>query len=256
MPASESLLVAAVAIGFVHTIVGPDHYLPFVAMSRAGGWPLGKTVIVTLLCGMGHVLASVVLGFVGIGLGMGVERLEHIESTRAEWATWLLIGFGLAYLVWGIRRAIRNRPHTHLHGHADGTWHRHDHVHDGEHLHVHAAGHLPPAQGSAIERRHGSSLTPWILFTIFLFGPCEALIPLLMFPAAQGSMMGVVWVTLLFGAATLLTMTAIVVAVCLGLDRLRLPGLARARLPGLQRFHHAMAGAVVLGCGLAVKFGL
>jgi hypothetical protein len=93
-----------------------------------------------------------------------------------------------------------------------------------------------------------STLTPWILFTVFLFGPCEALIPLLMFPAAQGSMIGVVWVTLLFGLTTLATMTAIVVAACLG--------IGRVKLPAIERFHHAVAGAVVLGCGLAVKFGL
>ncbi len=254
---TDSLFVAAVTIGFVHTVVGPDHYLPFVAMSRAGRWSLLKTVAITLACGLAHVLASVVLGFVGIALGLSVERLERVESARADWAAWLLIGFGLVYLVWGVRRAARNRPHEHLHCHTDGTLHRHPHVHHEEHLHSHAgfepaalpAGNVSTRSSAGESKVRGAtSLTPWILFTIFLFGPCEALIPLLMFPAAMGSMSDVVWVTLLFGAATLLTMTTIVVAACLGAGRIS--------LPGLERFHHAMAGAVVFACGLAVKFGL
>ena len=66
---TDSIIVlcgTAASIGFLHTLLGPDHYLPFVAMSRAGGWSLKKTTVVTVLCGMGHVLSSVVLGFIGI----------------------------------------------------------------------------------------------------------------------------------------------------------------------------------------------
>ena len=40
---STLLLWTAASIGFVHTLLGPDHYLPFVAMSRAGGWSARKT---------------------------------------------------------------------------------------------------------------------------------------------------------------------------------------------------------------------
>ncbi len=30
-----ALVVTAVTVGVLHTVMGPDHYLPFVAMSRA-----------------------------------------------------------------------------------------------------------------------------------------------------------------------------------------------------------------------------
>ena len=56
------LLGAAFAMGFVHTILGPDHYLPFIVMSRARKWKMPKTVVITLLCGLGHVLGSILLG--------------------------------------------------------------------------------------------------------------------------------------------------------------------------------------------------
>lgn len=233
---SNSLAVAAISIGFLHTLAGPDHYLPFVAMSRAGGWTLTKTLVVTLLCGIGHVLSSVVIGGVGIAMGLGLEKMEGIESARGELAGWALIAFGCMYFTWGIRAAIRNRPHSHFHTHHDGTVHSHDHAHHGDHLHAHEPVARQP------------SMTPWILFTIFLFGPCEALIPMLMFPAAGGSLWGVVWVTLLFGVATLATMLTIVLVL--------LRGALLVRLSRLERFNHAAAGFVILACGLAIKFGL
>ena len=108
----------AASIGFIHTVIGPDHYLPFIVMARARRWPLSKTLIISFLCGLGHVLSSVVLGFLGIGLGIAVTKLEGVESFRGSLAAWLLIGFGLAYFVWGLHRALRNRPHTHVHAHS------------------------------------------------------------------------------------------------------------------------------------------
>ena len=92
---------------------------------------------------------------------------------RGNLAGWLLLGFGLAYLAWGVKRALRNQPHTHAHAHADGIVHDHAHAHSDEHAHPHT------------DEARAASMTPWILFTIFVFGPCEPLIPLLMFPAAK-----------------------------------------------------------------------
>lgn len=59
------LVLTAVSIGFVHTVLGPDHYLPFVAMSAARNRTSRKTMLVTAFCGVGHVL-----GFIGIVLGL------------------------------------------------------------------------------------------------------------------------------------------------------------------------------------------
>ncbi len=115
---SEELIVlitAAASIGFFHTLFGPDHYLPFIIMTKAGKWSFRKTALVTLLCGTGHVLSSVLLGFVGVALGIAVSELISIESVRGNMAAWALIAFGLVYFVWGVRNAIRNKPHTHFH---------------------------------------------------------------------------------------------------------------------------------------------
>ncbi len=91
-------------------------------------------------------------------------------------------------------------------------------------------------------------MTPWVLFTIFFFGPCEPLIPMLMYPAAKGEMMDVLVVVFVFGVTTLATMAGAVLLAHLTVSRVVLPGLSRSG--------HALAGVVVLLCGAAIKAGL
>lgn len=227
------LALAAAAIAFVHTVLGPDHYLPFVAMAKARGWGVKKTLRVTMICGVGHLAGSVALGVLGITLGIQLSSLEWLEGMRANFAAWLLIGFGLAYTVWGIRQAYRNRPHSHWHSHG-GTTHEHVHQHHENHVHVHDKS---PAT---------RSLTPWIVFVIFVLGPCEPLIPLLMYPAARESLAGVLTVTFIFGLVTVLTMTIVVL--------LALRGLESFKLKRFERYSHALAGSAITVCGLAVVF--
>jgi len=238
------LCSTAASLGFLHTLLGPDHYLPFVAMSRAGRWSFTKTMAITILCGLGHVLSSVVLGLGGVAFGAAVLQLTNIEAFRGDIAGWLLLSFGLVYFVWGVRRAIRNKPHTHHHAHANGRVHSHEHVHAAEHVHVHET-----SAAAAQDEGTRPSMTPWVLFTIFVFGPCEPLIPVLMYPAAEGWSTGaVVLVAAIFSLVTIATMTTIVALACLGIRSLP---LAR-----MERYTHALAGFVVLLCGAAVKIGL
>ena len=253
----DILSLTAVSLAFFHTLLGPDHYVPFIAMAHAGRWSVNRTVLITLLCGLGHVLSSVALGFVGVAFGVTVLRLESIESFRGDVAGWLLVAFGLLYFLWGLRRAIRNRPHTHRHGHTDGTTHIHSHGHVADHLHAHVDGAADAGArrigGGGLstetpEAHGGRGSTPWVLFTIFLFGPCEPLIPLLMYPAAEGRALDVVWVTALFGLTTVTTMTAIVLAGCFSARALP---IAR-----FQRYTHAFSGLAILACGIGVQLGL
>lgn len=230
------LTSTAALIGLVHTVVGPDHYLPFVVISRARGWSRRKTAAVTALCGLGHVLSSVVLGSIGIAAGIAVSRLEAVESARGTVAAWLLIAFGLVYGTWGLRRALRGRPHTHSHRHLSGVTHSHEHAHDGQHVHVHA------------ESKRPVSITPWVLFVVFVFGPCEPLIPLLMFPAANESTWGVALVAAVFSLVTIATMLVLVLA--LGY------GLSAAPLRRIERYSHAVAGLTLTVCGALILGGL
>lgn len=229
------LYITAASIGFFHTLFGPDHYLPFIVMAKARKWSLIKTSIITFLCGLGHVLSSVVLGIIGIIVGIGVMKLEAFEAVRGSLAAWALIGFGFAYFVWGIRKAIRNKPHTHAHLHeeADSKDHAHIHTHRDEHMHVHDA-------------KNKKNITPWILFTIFVLGPCEPLIPILMYPAAKNSIVGLIGVTFVFSIVTIMTMLGVVVISSLGI---KLIPMAK-----VERYTHALAGATICLSGLAIQF--
>ncbi len=224
-----ALLLAAASIGFVHTLLGPDHYLPFVAMAKARDWSTLRTLIVTIVCGVGHVASSVVLGLIGVALGIAATKLEAVESIRGDLAAWALIAFGLVYMVWGIRRAVRNVGHKHfpgLHSHGHETGHS-DHAHDHD---------TKP------------SITPWVLFTVFVLGPCEPLIPILMYPAAQNSTSGMILVTAVFGLVTISTMVGAVFV----LSR----GIKLVSLRSMERYSHALAGFVILLCGVAIRMGL
>jgi len=233
-PELRALVLTAASMGFIHTITGPDHYLPFVMMSWARKWSAAKTMVITFVCALGHIGSSIVLGFIGVGAEIALEKFAGIEAVRGNWAAWFLIAFGLAYLVWGIRLAYRRHPHQHRHAHlTDATHpHQHPHTHLGEHAHVH-------------DQDSAKTITPWVLFVIFVFGPCEPLIPLMMAPAIREGYRDPALVAGVFGAVTTATMLGAVYLGRLGVDFLP--------LKKIQRYSHALAGGTILLCGLAIK---
>jgi hypothetical protein len=222
-----SIITAAGAVAVVHTLLGPDHYLPFVMLSRARGWSRRRTATVTAICGGGHVAASLLVGALGLLLGATVGRLDRLEATRGDWAAWLLIAFGLAYGIWGARKALRTSKGIEPHDH-------------GGHVHVHTHGDLP--HGHAARDPAGASF--WALFAIFVLGPCEPLIPLFVLPASRGRFGLALSGAAVFGVVTVGLMVGLVLAARFGVERLR--------LAPLERWSHTLAGAVIAASGLAV----
>jgi nickel/cobalt transporter (NicO) family protein len=230
---SYILMLTAASIGFIHTLLGPDHYVPFIVLSKARQWTQRKTAFITVLCGIAHVGSSVVIGIIGIALGIALNRLVDIEATRGEIAAWLMIAFGFAYLVWGIKQSVKHKKHSHLHLHTDGTAHYHLHEHQDDHTHFH-------------RKTDYKELTPWILFTIFVFGPCEPFIPLFLYPAARNNLTDIILVTLAFTIATVGTMVTVVSFAAYGIRFL--PRIS------MDRYVHAIAGGTIFLCGIGIKF--
>jgi len=224
------LITTAFSIGFIHTLIGPDHYLPFIALSRARKWTYPRTLLITVICGVGHVLSSVVIGMIGIAAGVAISRIQGLEGMRGDIASYLLLGFGLAYMSWGIRKGIRGNIHSHSHTHTDGTKHEHHHDHQTEHTHVHSK----------------KTSTFWWLFIIFVLGPCEPLIPVLMYPAAKVNTIGVIMVVVAFSLATITTMSVMV--------SLAYFGLKQVRFAFFERYAHALGGAIIALSGGAMIF--
>jgi len=293
------LSVSAASLGFVHTVLGPDHYLPFIVMSKARNWSNLKTGIITILCGLGHVGSSILIGAIGIAVGIGLSKVEGMEGRRGNYAAWGFLLFGFIYMIWGLKKAglpVRKiimhsliaglmvyifnfmhihklhfivtfftslKPviemlifagvaalaglviyylfrlsgkylrHVHIHTHPGGVLHKHEHLHANDHDHIHKNGKT-------------RNLTPWILFLIFVLGPCEPLIPVLMYPAAKHNTMGVILVSLVFSVVTILTMLVIVLLLSYGIKSVP--------FGKLERYTHAVAGATIFLSGCAIVF--
>jgi sulfite exporter TauE/SafE len=223
------LMVTAMSIACLHTLTGPDHYLPFIALSKTRGWGFGKTMMWTILCGCGHVGSSVLLGLGGAALGWSLSGIAWLENLRGGIAGWILLLFGLAYGIWGLVQAYRDKVHKHFDTYEDGNMYVYEHKH-----------------GETVRPGKRYKVTPWILFIIFLLGPCEPMIPLLYFPAAKNSWYGMWLLVLVYTFFTLLTMVVMVVLGYYGISFFK-PGKA-------ERYVHALGGLTIFICGAGMVF--
>lgn len=190
---SLNLIAAAAALALTHTVLGPDHTLPFIMLAQAQRWTVRRTLEVTLACSIGHVGSSLFLGAVGLALGYGVTHVTAAEEVRGGLAAWALAAFGGAYALWGIGHGLRRRhgltPHEHQ---------RQVHVHPGGDIRHHH------------ESTGGSRSTFWALFLVFVLGPCEPLIPIFVVPASRGRWDAALAAALVFSVVTVATMLTLV----------------------------------------------
>jgi hypothetical protein len=172
------------------------------------------------------VWSSVLLGLGGAAIGWSLSRIKWLETVRGGLAGWALLVFGLAYSIWGF---IKARPHKHFDMYEDGKIYVYEHKH-GELV--------PPSERHAV--------TPWVLFIIFLLGPCEPMIPLLYFPAAKNSWTGMVLLIVIYTFFTLATMLFMVIAGYFGFSFLK--------TEKLERYVHALGGITIFICGAGMIF--
>ena len=133
---APTLAIAAATVGALHALA-PDHWVPVAAVSRARDWSLGRTARVALLCGFGHVTVSAALGLLALVSGRAV--VESVGARTGAVGGVLLIGFGIAYALVGLRRLVERHEHGH----------RHD------------------------------ARTTWTLFLIYCADPCVAVVPII-----------------------------------------------------------------------------
>ncbi|HET9987522.1 MAG TPA: hypothetical protein VFQ65_03365, partial [Kofleriaceae bacterium] len=185
-PLGPALALAAATVGALHALA-PDHWVPVAAVSRARGWSMGRTARVALLCGFGHVTVSALLGLAALVSGVAV--IEALGARSGAVAGVLLIGFGTAYALWGLRHLFMR----HFHGH--------DHAH---------AGH-----------GHGTAKsTVWTLFAIYCADPCIAVVPIV-FAAAPLSRVATLAIVAVYEVATIATMVGLTAAARAGTSVIR-----------------------------------
>jgi nickel/cobalt exporter len=203
-PIEIGVLTSAGAAGVIHTLIGPDHTIPFIALAKIHHWTWKKAVAITAACGVAHVGIAWFIGMGLIRLSASPAAWAKTLAFQSQGAAWGLILFGALYLVWGLRAAFRRK-----------------------------------------ETQTPGTTGAWVLFLLFVFGPCESLLPFLATAQAAGRPALIPLMTLVFGAATIGTMVA---GVLLGVGAL-------SKVKGLSgRWSPALSGGAILLSGLAVKF--
>ena len=221
------LLLSAVTISALHTLSGPDHYLPFIVLSKTRNWSFGRTIFWTVLCGCGHVMSSVLLGLGGAAIGWSLSKISWLQAVRGGIAGWGLVVFGAVYTAWGLVKTKQNSQHKHLDLYPDGSIYIYEHRH-----------------GEAVMQGERHKVTPWVMFLIFLLGPCEPMIPLLYVPAARNSVTAMLTLVVVYLLFTLITMA---VMVTLGYY-----GLFFFKTEKLERYMHALGGLTIILCGVGM----
>ncbi len=223
------LLYSTIGISLLHTISGPDHYLPFIVLSKSGKWTLKKTIFWTILCGLAHVLSSVVVGAIGIAIGYTLNQFDLVESTRGNWASWLLLVFGLTYTLWGIFQLKRNRLHKHFD------------INENEDIVVYEH-----RDGEVVLPDEKFKVSPWVMLFIFGLGPSEPLLPIFFYPTAEQSFYQTCIVVIVY---TLVTLLAMISMVLLGYF-----GMQRFQFQGFEKYMSLFSGLVILTCGVGMVF--
>jgi hypothetical protein len=138
-----ALMLTAGTVGALHSLA-PDHWVPFAALARARNWTPLRTARLAFLCAVGHVTVSALFGVLAVMIGR--EAVERLGTTLADAAPLILIGFGIAYMLWALHHLVTHGGHHH----------------------------------------HRRGATEWGLFLLFCADPCVALIPMIVAASAKG----------------------------------------------------------------------
>lgn len=228
-PDLQILIVSAITIALLHTVTGPDHYLPFIALAKARRWTFVKTICWTMLCGCAHVWSSVFIGLGAAALGWSVSKIEWLQQVRGGLAGWAMLLFGILYIAWAMWRSKRQLKHKHFDVAIDGSLVVYEH-----------------SGNEAVAPKDRHAVTPWVMFIIFLLGPCEPMVALLYYPAATSSLYGIL---LLIAIYTVFTLIAMLAMVSLGFY-----GLPNLYTTKLEKYMQPLSGLTILVCGVGMLF--
>ncbi len=101
----SALLLGCIVLSLFHALI-PSHWLPIVAIARQHRWALRRTLWVTLVVGLAHVLSTVLLGMLLALLGHWISNQITLFT---RWvAPVLLMALGLFYF-------YQHHRHHHFH---------------------------------------------------------------------------------------------------------------------------------------------
>jgi len=230
-----TITITGFSVAFLHAAI-PTHWLPFVLVSRARGWGVGKTLTSVLLAGMGHIALTTFLGLLIAWFGFQLNHeLEHVFGPLIGGA---MIAIG-AYFVW---RQLRGKGVCHHH--APGSHHE-----KTEHC-----GHEHEGEPSHWERELGDSRLAvekgdWAviggLFLMLTLSPCEVFLPVYL-SAVPFGWLGFVLLSVILAVATLAGMMVF--------TWLTLKGFERLRLRYFEQRESGLLGTIFILLGILLLF--
>lgn len=211
-----AVLAAAGGVGLAHSVL-PDHWAPLAVMARGRRDPLRRVARLSLLAALAHVLVSLLLGAVVIGIGLSVRTA--VESRVNLIVGLVLVATGVGFLA------------------AELTGHGHHHEHEAEHEHGHErSARSAPPRGLALLIPFGAAASPDLtILPVFLVAATLGV------PAAVGSL-------LVFTVVTLVTFVA--------LTTLATASGYQVRGEWVDRYANGITAAVLIVIGTLVATGV
>jgi threonine/homoserine/homoserine lactone efflux protein len=243
MNSASALVLAAAGVGFGHAVL-PDHWAPLALLSRTRRDPLHRVVRRSLAAAGTHVLLSLLLGalLIGIGLSFRATVLRYEDYVVGG----LLLATGAVFAV----LELTGRGHGHSHDDA----HSHSHSHDRDHGHSHGADHGRGHSDDDAHHVHSSSGGSRFRAALALAVPFGAaaspdltILPVFLAASALGAATAV-GSLLVFAGVTVATIVGLTVAASLGASMLT--------APWIERRANLLTAATLLVFGCLIAFGL
>jgi hypothetical protein len=205
------VIAGSAMVGAVHALL-PDHWIPFVLLSRARRWDLRRSLAAAAAGGLAHLVSTAALGLL-VAL-LGTEALKRAGPAAEFAGAGILAVFGLLLSLRGLRSARSGRGH---HGHSSGP------TPDPSRPASSDRGHL--LQGALLGARPCAEAIP-VFLAAAAYGLTSSILAILAWVIATlGVMVGIVWLSLL--------------------------GLSTVKLDFLEKYGEVAAGLLILLMGLA-----
>ena len=207
MNSAFALVLAAAGVGFGHAVL-PDHWAPLAVLSRTRKDPMQRVVRRSLAAAGTHVLLSLLLGalLIGVGLSFRATVVRYEDYVVGG----LLLATGAVFLA--LELAGRGHGHTHDYEHSHAHERGHEHGHSDDHAHVH---HSHPSGGTGRIRAAVALAVPFGAAA----SPDLTILPVFLAASALGGATAV-GALLVFAGVTVATIVGLTVAATLGVARL------------------------------------
>ncbi len=202
------ILIGAFVVSTIHALM-PDHWIPLVLISKAEGWSQGETLWISALVTLPHMISTILLGMAVGLIGLQLSTAYELIMERLTPTAFILIG---GYY---ILRGLRGKGHHH-HG---------DHeVYEG------------------LKNKSKKAIISFLATTLF-FSPCVPIGSYFLVASPAGAT-GLIAVSAIYLAVTLIVMMAMIYLGRKGVDRVR--------WNFLEHNENLITGAILVILGLFV----